>query len=129
MMMMMIASLNEYYDDNDDLFVFVQYWGAFASIGYYRFKTLHHPSLSLRVRRQLVSRAIAINWVISLLLAMTFSLANAHTSAYLPWTLDPFRHTYYLHLPREEGSTVVKGHAESHEAESDQVNHLIMCRV
>ncbi|XP_076434599.1 uncharacterized protein LOC143274615 [Babylonia areolata] len=73
----------------------LQYWGSFASIGYYRFKTLHHPSLSLRLRNLIVSRSITVTWVISLLLAMTFSLTSARDSAYLPCTLDPFRKSFY----------------------------------
>ncbi|XP_070206292.1 uncharacterized protein [Littorina saxatilis] len=78
----------------------LQYWGAFASIGYYRFRTIHHPSLSLRVRKLIVSRAITTSWIISLLLAMTFSLTSAQASVYLPCTLDPFRCSFYLDTPK-----------------------------
>ncbi|XP_025091126.1 uncharacterized protein LOC112562230 isoform X2 [Pomacea canaliculata] len=76
-----------------------QYWCAFASIGYYRFKTIRKPSLSLRVRKLLVSRSITITWVISLLVAITFSLTTSVYSAYLPFTLDPFRAAYLLKPP------------------------------
>ncbi|KAL8613145.1 hypothetical protein ACOMHN_042954 [Nucella lapillus] len=86
----------------------LQYWRAFASIGYYRFKTLHRPSLSLRMRKVIVSRSITTIWVISLLLAMTFSLTSTKDSAYLPCTLDSFRKSFYVRVP-------VPGHKEGSE--------------
>ncbi|XP_046568191.1 uncharacterized protein LOC124276587 [Haliotis rubra] len=74
----------------------LQYWGTFASIGYYRQKTIKEPSLTLRTRRQIVSRSIVGNWIISLLLSMTCSLTYAGTSNIMETTLDPFRKDYYL---------------------------------
>ncbi|XP_067681460.1 uncharacterized protein [Haliotis asinina] len=74
----------------------LQYWGTFASIGYYRQKTTKEPSLTLRTRRQIVSRSIVGNWIISLSLSMTCSLTYTGTSNLMETTLDPFRKDYYL---------------------------------
>ncbi|XP_046353702.2 uncharacterized protein LOC124133365 [Haliotis rufescens] len=73
----------------------LQYWGTFACIGYYRKKTIKEPSLTLRIRRQIVSRSIAGNWIISLLLSTTCSLIYRGTSNIMETTLDPFRKDYY----------------------------------
>ena len=74
----------------------LQYWGSFAAIGYYRFKTIKEPSLSLKTRRHIVSKSISGNWIVSLILSMTCSLSFARTSSDLRITLDPFRADYYI---------------------------------
>ncbi|XP_041377749.1 uncharacterized protein LOC121390092 [Gigantopelta aegis] len=74
----------------------LQYWGSFAAIGYYRFKTIKEPSLSLKTRRHMVSKSISGNWIVSLILSMTCSLSFASTSSDLNITLDPFRVNYYI---------------------------------
>ncbi|ESO96287.1 hypothetical protein LOTGIDRAFT_174904 [Lottia gigantea] len=74
----------------------IQYWGTFASIGFYRQRTIRRPGLSLRKRRQIVSRCITGNWIVSLLISMTCSLSFVQSSTYLVDTMDPFRVDYHL---------------------------------
>ncbi|KAK0068706.1 hypothetical protein Bpfe_001669 [Biomphalaria pfeifferi] len=69
----------------------LQYWGTFASIGYYRHMTIKKPGLTLRSRRQLVSRSVAFNWILSSLLSLTVTLSYTPSSRYALFTLDPFR--------------------------------------
>ena len=48
------------------LLTFAQYFCSFTSIGYYRSKTLRHPTLSLSTRQKLISRWITGGWILSL---------------------------------------------------------------
>ncbi|XP_059163202.1 uncharacterized protein LOC131946449 [Physella acuta] len=79
----------------------LQYWGTFASIGYYRHKTIKKPGLTLRSRRQLVSRSVTCNWVISSLLSLTVSLSYSSDSQNAFGTLDPFRRDFYANKVKD----------------------------
>ncbi|KAK3587153.1 hypothetical protein CHS0354_006796 [Potamilus streckersoni] len=83
---------------------FLQYWGTFAAIGYYRQRTLHNPSMSLSARRNIILRSIIFSWIISLLTSLMISLSFIEENINACFTLVPFRRSFQMCLERKETS-------------------------
>lgn len=73
-----------------------QYWGTFASIGYYRSKIIRSPSLSTRRRRQIITRCLATSWATSLLVSLMVCLSHIENDVYACMTLNPFQKEFLV---------------------------------
>ncbi|XP_060085438.1 uncharacterized protein LOC132564833 [Ylistrum balloti] len=72
----------------------MQYLCTFASIGFYRNRTMQKPSLTLKVRRTIVSRSIVISLLITYLLGFVFTLAFLRDDDKVDFTLNPFQRRF-----------------------------------
>ena len=64
---------------------FMQYNAIFAAIGYYRYKTVKKPTLSVRDRSCIISRTIGMGWVSSLLTTIFLAVTFRDTTSALSW--------------------------------------------
>ncbi|XP_021370400.1 uncharacterized protein LOC110461301 [Mizuhopecten yessoensis] len=74
----------------------MQYLCTFASIGFYRNHTMQKPSLTLKVRRTIVSRSIIISLMITYLLGLVFTLAFLRDDNQAASTLNPFQRRFQV---------------------------------
>lgn len=74
----------------------LQYWGSFAAIGFYRYKTVRIPSLSLRLRRRIIKRSIISLWTISAVLCLFLTLAFVEGNGLHHPISNPFRTSFIL---------------------------------
>lgn len=74
----------------------LQYLLTFASIGFYRNRTMQRPNLSLKVRKTMVSRSIMLNWVITHLLSLVYTLAFVEEDSEITKTLNPLQMYSYV---------------------------------
>ncbi|XP_033749052.1 uncharacterized protein LOC117333738 [Pecten maximus] len=72
----------------------MQYLCTFASIGFYRNRTMQKPSLTLKVRRTIVSRSIIISILITYLLGLVFTIAFLRDDDDVSLTLNPFQRRF-----------------------------------
>ncbi|XP_023932152.1 uncharacterized protein LOC112042203 [Lingula anatina] len=86
----------EYILDGLQLFLtincFLQYWSCFASIAYYRNRTIRKPTMSIAFRKVVVKRSILISWVVSALLSLSSVLAFNGEDIAL--ALNPFKRVF-----------------------------------
>ena len=82
----------------------LQYWGTFASIGFYRSKIIHCPSVSVKRRRQIISRCLTTSWVVSLVVSLMVCLSHLEDDEYACLTLNPFQRTFILCLDNQTAS-------------------------
>lgn len=75
---------------------FLQYWGTFVSISYYRATIIRKTSLSIRRRRQVITRCIATSWATSLLVSLMMCLSNIERDVYACMTLNPFQKEFIV---------------------------------
>lgn len=75
---------------------FLQYLGTFASIGHYRSRIIRLPSLSMRVRRQIIARSLTSSWAISLVMSLMVCLCHIEDDMFACLTLNPFKRTFFL---------------------------------
>ncbi|XP_053375259.1 uncharacterized protein LOC123534856 [Mercenaria mercenaria] len=73
-----------------------QYWGTFASIGYYRSKIIKSPSMSIRRRRQIITRCLATSWATSLLVSLMVCLSHIEHDVFACMTLNPFQNEFLI---------------------------------
>ncbi|KAH3891085.1 uncharacterized protein LOC127867396 [Dreissena polymorpha] len=73
---------------------FLQYWGTFASISYYRSKIVNSPSLVVKRRRQIISRCLVMSWVTSVLVSLMVCLAHIEYDVYACRSINPFQNTF-----------------------------------
>ncbi|XP_069135646.1 cholecystokinin receptor-like [Argopecten irradians] len=74
----------------------MQYLCTFASIGFYRNRTMQKPSLSLKVRRTIVSRSILISILITYLLGLVFTLAFLRDDDDVSLSLNPLQRRFAI---------------------------------
>lgn len=74
----------------------LQYWGTFASIGYYRSKIIRRPSLSIKRRRQIITRCLATSWATSLLVSLMVCLSHIEHDVYACMTQNPFQKEFLI---------------------------------
>lgn len=75
---------------------FLQYWGTFASIGYYRSKIIYCPSMALKRRRQIITRCLATSWATSIIVSLMICLSHIEHDIYACLTFNPFRKEFIL---------------------------------
>ncbi|KAL4224346.1 hypothetical protein ACF0H5_017801 [Mactra antiquata] len=75
---------------------FLQYWGTFSSISYYRATIVRRTSMSIRKRRQVITRCIATSWATSLLVSLLMCLSNIEHDVYACMTLNPFQKEFVI---------------------------------
>lgn len=73
---------------------FLQYWGTFASIGYYRSKIIRTPSLVLKRRRQIITRCLATSWGTSVIVSLMVCLSHIENDIYACATVNPFQKAF-----------------------------------
>ena len=82
---------------------FLQYLGTFASIGHYRSRIIRTPSMSMRVRRQIIARSLTSSWAVSLVMSLMVCLCHVEEDMFACLTLNPFKRTFFIctdvHIP------------------------------
>ena len=73
-----------------------QYLGTFASIGYYRSRIIGSPSMSIRRRRQIITRCLATSWATSLIVSLMVCLSHIEHDVYACMTLNPFQEEFLV---------------------------------
>ena len=75
---------------------FLQYLGTFASIGHYRSRIIRAPSMSMRLRRQIIARSLTSSWAVSLVMSLMVCLCHVEDDMYACLTLNPFKKKFLL---------------------------------
>ncbi|XP_064613078.1 uncharacterized protein LOC135476864 [Liolophura sinensis] len=86
---------------------FLQYWNTFTAIGYYRLRTIKTPSLSTKIRREIIHKCIAASWLVSMFLSLIFTLSSVDISCVPMKTLSPFRYEF-LNRPTDRETSELK---------------------
>jgi len=73
---------------------FLQYWGTFASIGYYRSKIIRTPSLVIKRRRKIITRCLATSWATSVFVSLMVCLSHIENDVYACVTVNPFQKAF-----------------------------------
>lgn len=73
---------------------FLQYWNTFTAIGYYRLRTIKIPSLSTKIRREIIRKCITASWFVSLFLSLVFTLSSVDNTSVPVKTSSPFRYEF-----------------------------------
>ena len=64
---------------------FMQYWNTFAAIAHYRYRTIKKPSLSLKIRRRMITRSTVICWLLSFAIGLTMTLSFKDSDSTVSW--------------------------------------------
>lgn len=75
---------------------FLQYWGTFAAIGYYRSKIIRTPSLVLKRRRKIITRCLATSWATSVIVSLMVCLSHIEHDIYACITINPFQKAFLM---------------------------------
>ena len=78
---------------------FLQYCSVFASIGFYRCKTVKNPALSTKTRNKMIIKSLVFGWLVSVIFALSVSISYRSTTSVLSW--NPFRK--YFHQTELKG--------------------------
>lgn len=82
---------------------FFQYLASFASIAYYRCRTIAKPAMSTRYKKSVVNRSIGVCWIVTIIISLSMVLAFEHK--YLALTINPFDTVFYV--PRDAEATSI----------------------